>query len=105
MLQKEEMTPDGPFITVWYVDDSSVVGQVRSIFTWNRGDIKEQVLSTSSGPKDYIKNDVWRVFDLWPRVNRVDLMRTRAGALFLLMRDSDNCWLDRAGKQVKLCSE
>jgi hypothetical protein len=72
---------------------------ISLIATWNRGDIAAPVMSASSGPKEYLKNDVWLLFDTHKQVNRVILVRS-AGALFFLMRDGANCWFDVKGKQV-----
>lgn len=69
------------------------------VYAWNRGDIDAPVMSSSSGPKDYIKNQIWSVFNQRPEVTRVVMVRG-GGPPFLLMRTRDNYWFDVTGEQV-----
>lgn len=84
--------------TIRYADGGPSLG-VRLIATWDRGGIPAPVMSASSGPKDYIKNRIFELFEAHPRINRVVMVRA-SGPAFLLMRDEDNCWFDMSGKQV-----
>lgn len=86
------MTPT----TIRYAEGGPTL-TVRPIFAWNRGDIHP--VMGSSGPKDYIKNDVWALFEANPEVDRIVMVRA-SGSPFLLMRHADGCWFDITGKQI-----
>ena len=60
--------------------------RVSLIRAWTREELPEPVMSTSSGPKDYIRNQVYMLFQAHPSAKRAALMRS-AGALFLLLFD------------------
>ena len=65
-------------------------GQTQSltatvIRTWKRGDLSGPVMSASSGPKDYLKNDIWSVFALDLDIDAVALIMS-AKALFVLVQ-------------------
>lgn len=77
---------------------SAVSLSVSLITTWERGEIPELVMSTSSGPKDYLKNAVWLLFNSHPQIERVALVRSTR-SLFFLMRASGS-WFDVTGKPV-----
>jgi hypothetical protein len=47
---------------------------VNLVASWKRGEI-EQVMSASSGPKDYLKNQIWQVFEDNKAVDRVLMVR------------------------------
>ena len=53
--------------------------EVRRIAAWNRGDIEAPVMSASSGPKDYFKNEIYALFQSDPELQRIVLVRARAG--------------------------
>jgi hypothetical protein len=72
--------------------------EVRAIAAWDRG-FMDAPVGSSSGPKDYIKNDIWSIFQAQPEVNRVVMVRA-SGSPFLLIRSTDNRWYDVTGKQV-----
>lgn len=73
--------------------------EVNVVYEWNRGDLRGPVMSAGSGPKDYIKNDVWALFAANPMVDRIIMVRA-GGPPFLLMRRTDGYWFDMAGKQI-----
>jgi hypothetical protein len=83
--------------TICYVEGGASL-TVREICSWNRGDI-EAIVAGSNGPKDYIKNQIFAVFESNPRINRIVMVRA-SGPAFVLLRDVDNCWFDATGKQV-----
>jgi hypothetical protein len=72
--------------------------EVTSIYSWNRGDIAAPVMSSSSGPKDYIKNQIFAIFQDDPKINRVVMVRANGPTFFLYQ--VDGCWFDVTGKQV-----
>lgn len=72
---------------------------VREIFTWDRGDLAAPVMSSSSGPKDYVKNQIWGLFNANPRLARVVMVRAE-GPPFLLLKRDDGFWFDVTGVQV-----
>ncbi len=69
------------------------------ITAWNRGDVPAPVMSASSGPKDYIKNEIYQLFETGPGITRIVMMRGR-GPTFYLFRREDGVWFDNTGKQV-----
>lgn len=68
------------------------------IRAWNRGDI-DHAISGGSGPKDYVKNDIFAAFEARPEVDRILMLRA-AGPPFLLLREDGKYWFDVTGKQV-----
>jgi len=89
-------------IRIHYADSPNVALTVRLIYTWERSGMSGPVMSASSGPKDYIKNQVWEVFESAPRSIRVVAVRAN-GPMFFLVQMDDRCWFDMAGKQVVQC--
>jgi hypothetical protein len=73
-----------PEIRVRYIGSPDSLA-VRLIKTWKRGEIIEQVMSTSGGPKEYIKNDVFGLFEKDQEVDAVSMVRAN-GPFFLLVR-------------------
>lgn len=72
--------------------------EVSLVYTWDR-DKMPPLVTGSSGPKEYIRNDVHTLFDANPEVDRV-VMVTGNNVPFFLMRGPHNCWFDVTGKQV-----
>ena len=95
------MTLRDESIKVHYVGDTRTL-RIRLIYTWNRGDMDGPVMSTSSGPKNYIKNQVWELFAACPNAVRVVAVRA-SGPMFFLIQDEHKCWFDVARKQVCQC--
>ncbi len=58
--------------------------RARLIRAWSRNDIPDQVMSTSSGPKDYIKNQIWQLFQDVPAARRIIMVRG-SGSPFVLV--------------------
>ena len=91
---------EGQKATIRYADSKDGKSlAVRLIAKWDRGDIPELIMSPSSGPKDYIKNQIFSLFESRPTINRVAMVRA-SGPPFLLVRDQENCWYDSSGKQI-----
>ena len=61
------MTPRWTEATVRYADAAEHL-HVREIITWDRGDIPHPIMSASSGPKAYLRNDIYEVFQISPHV-------------------------------------
>lgn len=72
---------------------------VTVMFSWTREDVPELIMSQSSGPKDYVKNDAYVFMNANPTFNLVMLVGGN-GVLFFLARTTDGCWFDITGKQV-----
>lgn len=56
---------------------------VRLIHAWHRGDITAPIMSASSGPKAYFKNDIFYLFETNPLVEAILMVRAH-GPPFLL---------------------
>ena len=72
--------------------------QVSVIQTWKRGVIPKSI-SGSSGPKGYLKNDVFFLFERQSRAAEVALVRSSAALLFL-WRDQEGRWFDVGDEPV-----
>lgn len=57
---------------------------VRLIAVWHRADITAPIMSASSGPKAYIKNDVFALFEGNPAIEAVLMVRGHGPPFFLL---------------------
>ena len=95
------MNPRDESIKVHYVGDARTL-RIRLIYSWHRGDIDGPVMSTSSGPKAYVKNQVWTLFSAVPNAVRVIAVRA-SGPMFFLIQDDTKCCFDVTGKQGCLC--
>jgi hypothetical protein len=82
--------PEGQFHTVYL------------IYSWNRGDIQEAIMSASSGPKDYMRNEIFMLFEKAPHVDRIVMLRGRGPTFYLFRQklDTGPVWFDITGKQV-----
>jgi hypothetical protein len=89
---------------VAYRDDPAIGFRVVVVRAWARGEIEEPVMSASSGPKPYTRNHVWAIFDRYPAVARVMIVRGEyTGSIpFLLVTDGAGRVFDMAGKEVAL---
>jgi hypothetical protein len=89
---------------VSYREDPAVSIDVDLIQRWERGEIDGPVMSASSGPKDYARNHIWAIFDRYPDITRVVMLRGEylKSAVFLLVVRADGQVFDMAGKQVVL---
>jgi hypothetical protein len=90
-----EVTPGA---VIRYADGGASI-TVDLIHSWKRDEIAPPVMSNSSGPKDYVKNQIWALFNANPDVVKVVMVRGR-GPFFLLTQTKDGCWFDMTGKQV-----
>jgi hypothetical protein len=72
---------------------------VRLIQTWRRGDIDHAVMSASSGPKDYVKNVIFALFEANSRIDTVLMVRA-SGPPFLLVR-AGRSYFDMSNKEVE----
>jgi hypothetical protein len=93
---------------VSYLDNPDRAITVNQIHAWGRGEI-EPTMSASSGPKGYIRNHVWAIFEDYPAVARVLLVRGEYSRIgkdehpsppFLLLVDGNGQAWDMAGKPV-----
>jgi len=89
-------------VVVRYADSGPSLS-VREIHTWNRDDLTAPVMSASSGPKDYIKNQIYALFQQRPAVYQVMMVRA-GGPPFLLLRETGG-WIDVTGSRVVMASE
>lgn len=89
----------GEQFTVRYADRSESL-TVRLIHQWNRGDIGGPVMSASSGPKDYIKNQVWQAFSDTPSLDAVMMVRANGLTFVIFQRGGE--YFDATGKQVAI---
>ena len=103
MKAKEFNPADWPFpplekLSVRYADGQlSII--VSLIYKWHRGDVPAPVMSASSGPKDYVKN---QVYDLFTQHQAEEIILVRAaGPPFFLMRIEQE-WFDATRKPVLL---
>jgi len=94
---------------VSYRENPEIVIEVNLIQSWRRGDIPEPAMSASSGPKDYTRNHIWAIFDRYPSVHRVLMVRGRYSEIgvkkhpsppFLLVENQFGEAFDMAGKPV-----
>jgi hypothetical protein len=93
---------------VAYQDHPAVYMRANLIRSWDRGEI-EPTMSASSGPKDYTKNHVCAIFDRFPQVARIFMVRGEFSQIgkdghpsppFLLVADLAGQVWDMAGKPV-----
>ena len=85
-----------------YENDPYVSFKANLIRSWARGDIPDQIMSASSGPKDYVKNHIWAIFDSYPLIKRVLMLQgeyTRSAPFLLVENAAGEVW-DMAGKAV-----
>ena len=93
--------------------DPDVGMTVNLIRVWVRGDsqVQEVVMSGSSGPKDYIRNQIASIFDRFPGVERILMVRgeyseigpkKRISVPFLLCVNAQREIFDMAGELVRL---
>ena len=84
-------------MTIRYAEGGQAL-DVRLIASWKRGFMPGPIMSNSSGPRDYLKNDIWAFFNANPNFDEIVMVRA-SGPPFLLAR-SQGYWFDMAGKQV-----
>lgn len=69
-----------------YIDAPGQALTVRLIHAWHRGDIPAPIMSASSGPKAYLKNDVYAIFEADSHIDAVLMVRAGGPTFFLLRR-------------------
>ncbi|HZF23982.1 MAG TPA: hypothetical protein VE030_11025 [Burkholderiales bacterium] len=87
---------------VAYRDNPAIAGTVNLIRSWERGEIAEPTMSTSSGPKATIRNHIFAIFERYPHVGRVLMVigKYSQSVPFLLVVDEAGQFFDMAGKEV-----
>ena len=86
-------------LRIRYAQGSPSALTVRLIHSWNRGDVTAaEIMSTSSGPKDYLKTQVYEIFETKAEIDRVAMVRGHGPTFFLLR--VKGCWFDITGKQI-----
>lgn len=69
---------------VRYKDAPDQAMHVTLIHAWHRGDIPAPIMSASSGPKAYLKNDVFYLFETNPLIDAILMVRGNGPTFFLL---------------------
>lgn len=94
-----------PELERWRVNyaGSSTSLDVTVIHLWNRADLPAVVMSASSGPKDYLCNRIFTVFESVRAADAVAMVRAN-GPAFLLLRSGEK-YFDMAGKEVQVVQE
>ncbi len=89
---------------VSYREDPAVSFRANLVRAWDRGEIAEPVMSASSGPKPYVKNHIFAIFDRFPSVARVLMLRGEysQSVPFLLVTNEAGQYFDLAGKEVQV---
>jgi len=93
-----------PGTRISYKDAPDQALTVRLIHAWHRGDITAPIMSASSGPKAYIKNDVYYLFETNPLIEAVLMVRS-SGPPFFLLRVG-RMYFDVTNREVEIeCAE
>jgi transcriptional regulator of acetoin/glycerol metabolism len=94
---------------VSYLDHPAVGITVNLVRSWDRGEITAQTMSASSGPKDYVRNRIWQIFEDHKNVVRVLMVRGEFSQIgsdkhpsppFLLVADAAGKTFDIEGREV-----
>lgn len=81
-----------------YANESHTI-EVSKVYEWDHADLPALDMSTSSGPKDSLRNQAYVALNAHPSFVRVVMVRG-CGSPFFLMQDANGRWFDVAGKQV-----
>lgn len=75
---------------------------VRLIYTWTRAAVMAvgQIMSSSSGPKNYLRNDIYSIFERDPAIDAAYLVRA-SGPAFLLIRKG-KLYFDATSAEVEV---
>ena len=86
-------------MTVRYADGDKSIA-VSIVGEWARGEVR-MVMSASSGPKDYIKNQICAVFEQVPAIESIRMVigEYKTSVPFCLFRVGEE-WRDCVGKKV-----
>lgn len=71
--------------------------------TWKRDDAEMRlgpVMSSSSGPKDYLRNDIWKVFQVNPQIETITMLVLNRTP-FLVMR-AGLTYFDCSEREIEL---
>ena len=82
-----------------YKDGPGGALPVDVIHRWKRGDLPAPVMSASSGPKDYIENQIWSVFHADAEVESVAMVRGNGPAFIIIQKGGH--WFDVAQKELE----
>jgi hypothetical protein len=87
---------------VAYRDDPAIGITVTLIRSWRRGEIAP--VYGTSGLKDYLRNDVWTVFNRIPAAAKVVLLRGvyLRSVPFLLIQNAGGRFFDMTAREVLL---
>ncbi len=85
-------------VRVRYRGESTWPATACLVAVWRRGDIPCQIMSASSGPKDYLRNAIWALFDQDRELERVAMLVAR-GTPFVL-RSKGGAWYDCTNHEV-----
>jgi hypothetical protein len=83
-----------------YADSSKQV-RAQFVYTWCRGEVR--LVSSSSGPKDYLKNRIYMAFESQPGVQKIS-MYVLNGVPFLLLHWASGASTDVTGKAVEVAA-
>lgn len=86
-------------MTLAYAESPHRTQRVKHVHTWEREDLEPMVMSTSSGPKDYLKNQIHMAFDTDPRISRISMVVANMTP-FCIFEVDGKSWHDCTGKQV-----
>ena len=79
--------------------DSTESLTVRTIYSWDHNSLPEMAMSTSSGPKDYLKNQAYVALNAAPGIDRVIMVRA-SDTPFFLIHHKTGTWHDVTGREV-----
>lgn len=87
---------------VSFLDNPSAGLTASLVRRWERGEIPEPLMSASSGPKDYVCNKIWTIFDRYPQVAAVLMLRGEYARSipFLVMVTDAGQVIDMLGEEV-----
>ena len=86
-----------PVVRIAYAGGANACG-VRIVGEWARGEIK-MVMSSSSGPKDYVKNMLCAAFDSKPEIERIRMVMNESNVPFCIYFVRGR-WFDCSAKEV-----
>ncbi len=85
-------------IRVSYKDAPDIALTVHVIHTWRRGDIEAPIMSSSSGPKDYVKNKIFALFESNEDISAVVMLCAHVTPF--LLRRIGNSYFDATNQEV-----
>jgi hypothetical protein len=82
------------------VQESGKVLRLLPVRTWKRGDLTHMVMSTSSGPKDYLRNQIFAAFESDANIRAIALFVSAGVPVVLIQRGEQ--WADVSGAAVQV---